>query len=88
MKPNNDSAFKHMSHKNLPFVSKYSCRESTYIMAVYLPEDISLQREKAHQGHAVMLREAFLRQHRPLLHVHNATIQSVLPVTSPARNIT
>ena len=58
------------------------------IMAVYLPEDISLQREKAHQGHAVMLREAFLRQHRPLLHVHNATIQSVLPVTSPARNIT
>ena len=56
-------------------------------MAVYLPEDISLQREKAHQGHAVMLREAFLRQHRPLLHVHNATIQSVLPVTSPASNI-
>ena len=34
MKPNNNSAFKHMSQKNLPFVSKYNCSSSLEVISV------------------------------------------------------
>ena len=51
------------------------------LMLNVVPSNVQNHHWLAHQDHAVMLREAFLRQHHPLLHVHNATIWSVLPVT-------
>ena len=34
VKPNNNSAFKHMNQKTLPFVSKYNCSSSYEVISV------------------------------------------------------